>query len=103
MQKYRVMIHGQNLLAQVEGVQWRLGFYTNVFVEAFTPSDAEKRAIDLLREDARLCDISINPVADPLRLTADEVHEVQSFDGVRFPRQGLSLYEEDPNDTERKA
>ena len=47
MQKYRVLIHGQNLLTEVDGVRQRLGFYTNVFVEGFTPANAEERAIDI--------------------------------------------------------
>ena len=52
MQKYRVIGHGQNLLTEVDGVRQRLGFYTNVFIEAFTSADAESRAIDLVREDS---------------------------------------------------
>ena len=99
MQKYRVMINGQNLLTEVDGVRQRLGFYTNVFVEAFTPADAEGRAIDILREDAHLHEVALNAVDDPLRFTVDEVHEIESFDGVRLPRQGFTLYEEKSDDT----
>ncbi|SRR6266516_1726678 len=35
MQKYRVNVHGQNLLTEVDVVRQRLGLYTNVFIEAF--------------------------------------------------------------------
>lgn len=94
MQKYQVMIRGQNLLTEVKGVRQRLGFYTNVFVEAFTTADAKSRAIGILREDSHLRDIALNAKDDPLRFTAEEVHEIESFDGIRLPRQGLSLYEE---------
>ncbi len=97
------MIHGRNLLTEVDGVRQRLGFYTNVFVEAFTPADAESRAIDALREDAHLRDVALNAEDDPLRFAADEVHEIESFDGVRLPRQGLSLYEEKSDDTKDVA
>jgi hypothetical protein len=99
MQKYRVMIHGQNLLTKVDDVPQRCGFYTNVFVEAFTPGDAGVRAIDLLHEDAPLRKITLNTDDDPLRFSADEVHEIESFDGVRLPRQGLSLYLSKPDDS----
>ena len=92
MQKYRVMVRGQNLLREIDGVRQRYGFFTNVFVEAFTPVDAESRAIDILREDAHLG--ALNASDDPVRFAAEEVHEIESFDGVRLPRQGLSLYEE---------
>ena len=95
MQKYRVTVHGQNLLTDVEGVRQRLGFYTNVFVEAFTPADAEARAIELVREDAHLHESALNAEDDPLRFSADEVAEIETFDGVRLPRTGLAFYPEE--------
>ena len=94
MQKYRVIVHGQNLLTEVDGVRQRLGFYTNVFIEAFTSADAESRAIDLVREDSHLRDILLNAEDDPLSLSTDEVHEIESFDGARLPRSGFTLYPE---------
>jgi len=103
MQKYRVMIHGENLLKEVEGVRQRFGFFTNVFVQAFTPADAESRAIDILREDNDLREAALNSDDDPLRFSADETHEIESFDGLRLPRQGLSLYEEKSDDSKDVA
>ncbi len=95
MQKYRVIVHGQNLLTEVEGVRQRFGFYTNVFIEAFTPADAKARAIDLVREDVHLHQATFNVEDDPLRLSAEEVEEIETFDGVRLPRTGLSFYAEE--------
>src|SRR5450756_902146 len=103
MQKYKVMIHGQNLLTEVDGVRQRLGFYTTVFVEAFTSADAESRAIDVIREDDHLRNVALNTEDDPLRFTADEVHEIESFDGVLLPKRGLFLYEEKADDTKDVA
>jgi len=95
MQKYRVIVHGQNLWTEAEGVRQRFGFYTNVFLEAFTTTDAESRAIDLVREDAHLKDVLLNTADDPLSLSVDEVHEIESFDGARLPRTGFTLYPEE--------
>ena len=103
MQKYQILMRGQNLLTEIDGVRQRLGFYTNVFVEAFTAADAESRAIDVLREDAHLRDVALNTEDDPLRFSVDEVREIESFDGVQLPRQGLSLYEEKPDDSKDVA
>jgi hypothetical protein len=99
MQKYRVIVRGHNLLTEVDGVRQRVGFFTNVYVEAFTPADAELRAVDLIREDARLRQMTCNPEGDLLRLYADEVQEIDSFDGVRLPRTGLALYPEKSGET----
>ena len=51
MQKYIVIVHGENLLVDYDGVRQRVGFFTNVSVEAFTPADAEERELDMVRED----------------------------------------------------
>jgi hypothetical protein len=103
MQKYRVLVNGHNLLVDIDGVRKRHGFYTNVFVEAITPSDAEERAFDVLRQDADLRDATLNAADDPVRFTADEVHAIESFEGLRLPRQGLGFYPEEPDGTEAVA
>lgn len=92
MQKYRVIVEGQNLLTDVDGVRQRMGFYTNVFIEAFTPDDAASRAIELVRKDADWQQILSNAEDDPINLSADEIQEIESFDGVRLPRTGLVFY-----------
>ena len=92
MQKYRVMVHGENLLTEVEGVRQKLGFFTNVFVEAFTAADAEERAVEIVREDAGLADILVNTNEDPLSLSAEEVQEIESFEGHKLPRDAFMLY-----------
>lgn len=80
MQKYRVLIHGENLLTEVDSVPQKLGFFTNVFIEAFTAADAESRAIEIVRASARLADIRLNQDDDPVKLLVDEVHDIDSFD-----------------------
>ena len=54
--------------------------------------------LTFLREDAHLRDVALNADDDPLRFTADEVDAIESFDGVRLPRQGLALYDEEVDD-----
>jgi len=94
MEKYRVTIHGENVVTEVDGVPRRLGFYTNVFVEASSAADAQARAIELLREDSALRDSASNAADNPIRLSADGVEQIESFDGVQLPRSGLALYQE---------
>ncbi len=94
MKKYRILVHGRNLLTKADGAQKRFGFYTNVFVEAFGAAEAESLAIDLLREDAGLKEIVMNADDDPVVLTADEIQQAESFEGFQLPRTGLALYSE---------
>ena len=95
MQKYIVIVNGQNLLIEVDGVRKRHGFFTNVYIEAFTPADAESRALELVREDAHVRDITLNAEGDPLSLSVEEIREVESFGDARMPRTGLGFYPED--------
>lgn len=94
MHKYRVFVHGENLLTEADGVRQRHGFYTNVFIEALTPEDAESAAIELIRQDTHLRDITLNADDDPLNLSVDEVQEIGSFYGLRMPRTAFMLYSE---------
>lgn len=91
MQKHRVMIHRENLLTEVNGARQELGFYTNVYLEAFTASDAEARAIEMIREDASLVEVLLNPDDNPLKLPAEEVQEIETFDGHKLPRDAFLL------------
>ena len=95
MQKFRVLIEGKNLLTHVDAVPKRFGFFTTVYVEAFTPDDAKARALDILRKDARLLEASLNTESDPITYSAEEVSEIESFEGLRLPRLGLALYPEE--------
>jgi hypothetical protein len=95
MQKYIVIVHGRNLLTEVDGVRNRHGFFTNVFIEAFTSADAGSRALELVREDAHVRDIALNAEGDPFSLAAEEIREVESFNDPRLPRSALAFYSED--------
>ena len=92
MQKYRILIHAENLLAEIDGECQRLGFYTNVFIEASSAKDAAERAINFLREDAAVRNMQRNAPDDPIRLSVQKTEELDSFDGRPLPRTGLALY-----------
>jgi hypothetical protein len=92
MQKYRVLICGENLLTVEDGIRQKPGFFTNVFIEAFTPMDAEERAIQVIREDPSLAEMRLNTDDDPVVLSAEEIHEIDSFEGLTTPRDAYYLY-----------
>ena len=92
MQKYLVTVHGENLLAKVEGVQQKFGFVTNVSIEGFTQPDAEARAIELVREDNEIRDMALNTKDDPFTLSTVEAIEIETFDVDETPRTGFAFY-----------
>jgi hypothetical protein len=94
MPKYRVAVKGTNLLSDVDGVRKQLGFHTNVYVECTTSTEAETRAVDVLRTDARLKALAANEDANPPVFSVTSIEEIKSFDGLCLPRTGLAMFEE---------
>jgi hypothetical protein len=54
MNKYSVILRGENFLIQFEDKIENLGFYTTRVVKANSAEEAESRAIDLIRNDEGL-------------------------------------------------
>ena len=113
MKKYEVQINGRNFLMAMEGKPSRgtvgivelspltdkgtptprkFGFYTNVFVEAASPSEAEEKAVAMLRKDRKLTRAVLNGADDGPRLYAESITEITSFRGCHLPRTGLGFY-----------
>ena len=94
MKKFRVLVKGQNFLLDSDRGIKRFGFYTTRLVEAADRNEAERVAIEALRQDDRLRGKVRNERSDPPMLFAEEIAEVPSFDGVDSQSHGLALYED---------
>lgn len=93
--KYRVRLNGANFLMNQDDKVCRLGFYTTRFVEAGTPEEAEKRAVQLVRDDGKLKAAVLNDKADPPMIYLEEIDELVSFDGIEPPGGGYTFFLED--------
>lgn len=102
MGKYRVLINGQNFLVQIddEGTDGprKLGFFTNVYVEAADEAAAEQKAIELLQEDDELVELVLNPDDDNPQVFVEEVEALRSFQGKTLPREAIVFYDEEDDD-----
>jgi hypothetical protein len=95
VKKFRVLVKGQNFLLESDRGIKRFGFYTTRFVEAFDRHDAERAAIESLRQDDRLRGRVRNARSDAPLLFAEEIAEMPSFEGVDRSH-GLAFYEDQP-------
>ena len=100
MKKYKVLVRGENFLMNVDGEDQKLGFYTTAFVEAQDEEEAEQRAIGLLRDDREFRRSVLNEQSDAPMMFADEMHEVESFEGLHLPRTGFSFFPEEGKEAE---
>ena len=97
MKKYKVLIRGENFLMNLDGRDQRLGFYTTAFVEGQDEGEAGERAIDLVRDDLEFRRSVLNEQSDSPMMFADEIHELESFDGLNLPRTGFAFFPEERN------
>lgn len=95
MKKFSVLLRGENFFINVDDARQRLGFYTTRYVEATDESEAEARAVDLLRQDARLREAVQNDPSDPPMLFAEEIDELDSFDGIESLTPGLAFFDDE--------
>ena len=94
MKKYKVFVHGQNFLLNLNGKAEKLGFYTTRFVEADDEREAGEIAISALRNDPTLCGGVLNENFDAPMLYVEDIAELDSFEGLTVPGTGLSFYAE---------
>ena len=101
MKKYRVFINGQNFLLALDGkAPQRNAFYTTRYVEVNTSEKAESIAIKLIKDDKDLTKIVLNEQNNPPMLFAEEIKELESFEGIDVPGAGYTFYVEDEDNQE---
>lgn len=89
---FRILLHGQNFLVDVEGEEQKLGFYVTRFLKAFEPDDAAGGAFALLREDPILSDAVLNGPNDEPFVDVEEMEELQDFSGIKELLPPLEWY-----------
>lgn len=93
MKKYRVFVEGMNFLIEFDNKPSKYGFYTTRFVEAIDPTDAENKAMEMLRVE--LINVVLNEQTDSPIMLVEEIDELQSFGDVLIPGAGFSWFPEE--------
>lgn len=95
MTKYRVQIDGRNFLIDIDGVVTKRGFITFRYVKAEDPTQAEERAVQMIREEKKLRDTILNEKTDPPIMHVLEILELdpESHEEIQ---PGFIFYEMNP-------
>ncbi|PKD40475.1 hypothetical protein CWO84_10065 [Methylomonas sp. Kb3] len=91
MNKYRLIMNGENFLIQTESGLKKHGFYQTIFVESQNPETAENEAVEIIK-NSDLKDIVKNENNDPPMIYLEEIDELESFEGVETMVQGRAFY-----------
>src|SRR5882724_365041 len=94
MPKYRILLNGRNFWMNLENTFGRFGFFTWRYVEAPTPEEAERLAVDVVRGEETLRSAALNASSDPPTIYVEEIDELESFDGITPPgaRSGMQTW-----------
>jgi len=76
MKRFKVKLHGENFLLNLDGEFKKFGFYATRFVKAETPQQAEKIAVILTHQDPNLRNCVLNEHADRPAISLEEIKEV---------------------------
>ena len=94
MNKFRVLVRGENFEMKVEGAVKRLGFFVTRFVVAESQAEAETRAIETVSRDDRLRDSVLNDASNSPMLFADEIEEVSCLEDMERQDEGFAFFDE---------
>jgi hypothetical protein len=86
-----VLIEGENLLMDLQGVQ-RFGFFTTRYVKAADVEGASQRAVDLAREELVSAGLLFNERGDNPIYTVSEILQINTFNGASVPGNGFTFY-----------
>lgn len=89
--KYSVVIEGENLLMDLQGVQ-RFGFFTTRYVAAADIERASQGAIDLAREELLAQRCLLNEHGDNPIIKVSQILQIDSFSGLNVPGKGFTFY-----------
>jgi hypothetical protein len=76
MKNFKVQLHGENFLLNLDGEIKKYGFYTTIFVKAENPQKAEKMAVILTHQNPNLRETVLNESADRPKINSEEIKEV---------------------------
>ena len=96
MKNFKVKLHGENFLFNLDGELKKYGFYATKFVEAENSQEAEKIAIILIRQNPNLRNTILNENADRPKINLEEVKEINFLKFfAKKSTTGFTFYLED--------
>ena len=94
MTHYGVSLKGENIWLDMEGKPSRMGFFTTRYVVAENESEAEIKAVQMLRDDPKLKNV-LNDKSDPPMIYCEGIQSVEDFDPSTVVQQGYAFYPEE--------
>ena len=96
MKRFKVKLHGENFLLNLDGEFRKYGFYATEFVRAESPQEAEKIALILIHQNPNLRDSVLNENFDRPKTNLEEIKQVNFLKYfAKKSTTGFTFYPED--------
>ena len=96
MRRFKVKLHGENLLLNLDGEFKKFGFYATKFIKAENPQEAEKIAAILIHQNPNLKNTVLNEDTYRLKFNIEEIEEVNFLKFfAKKSKTNFSFYPED--------
>ena len=76
MKRFKIKLHGENFLLNLDGEFNKFGFYAVSFIKAENLKKAKKIATILIYQNPNLRDTVLNEIADRPRINIEEIEEI---------------------------
>ena len=73
MKRFKVKLHGENFLLNLDGEPKKFGFYATKFVKAENQQEAEKIGIILIHQNPNIRDTVLNEKTDRPTINLEEI------------------------------
>ena len=96
MKRFKVKLHGENFLLNLDGEPKKFGFYATKFVKAENPQEAEKIGIILIHQNPNIRDTVLNEKTDRPTINLEEIKKVNFLKFFsKKSTTGFTFYPED--------
>ena len=89
--KFRVLIEGNNVLMNQQGIQ-RFGFFATRYVKAKDSETASQQAIASAKKELFSTESLLNETGDPPVFEVSEVSPIETFKGLNSSGEGFTFY-----------
>jgi len=96
MKRFKVQLHGENFLLNLDGELKKYGFHATQFVKAKSPQEAEKIAVILMHQNPNFRKTALNGSTDPPTISLEDIKEVGFLKFfAKKSTAGFTFYPED--------
>ena len=96
MDRYKILLHGEHFLLNLDGEHARVGFYATRIVKSDSAADAERIAVIRIHQELNLNRHIVKSIPVPPSVMVEKIEKMGTFQFVRKQKlRGLIFHKEE--------